>query len=74
MPAVCDSVLEDIEDIVTAQDPKPQDRRQFGRENIVPKVRKRNSQNNVEIDGDPPSDRYVSLKSCYASYTHTDGN
>lgn len=56
MPAACDSVLEDIEDIVSAEDLKPHDR-QFVRKSIVPKVRKRNSQKNVQADDDPPSDR-----------------
>lgn len=58
MPAVCDSLLEDIEDIVSAHDPKPKDRL-FRRRDIVPKVRKRNSQNNVEADDDPPSDSVI---------------
>lgn len=56
MPAACDSVLEDIEDIVSAQDPKPHDR-QFIRKNVFPKVRKRSSQQNTQTDDDPPSDR-----------------
>lgn len=56
MPAACDSVLEDIEDIVSAEDLKPHDR-QFVRKNIFPKVRKRNSQKNIQTDDDPPSDR-----------------
>lgn len=56
MPAICDSLLDDIEDIVSAQDPKPNDRL-LRRENIIPKVRKRNSRKNVEGDDDPPSDR-----------------
>ncbi|XP_053101497.1 threonylcarbamoyladenosine tRNA methylthiotransferase isoform X2 [Hemicordylus capensis] len=58
MPAVCDSFLDDIEDIVSAQDPKPHDR-QFRKESIIPKVRKRNSQKNVEADEDPPSDSII---------------
>ncbi|XP_048363977.1 threonylcarbamoyladenosine tRNA methylthiotransferase isoform X1 [Sphaerodactylus townsendi] len=58
MPAVCDSLLEDIEDIVSAQDPKPHDRR-FRRENIIPKVHKRKSQKNVAADDDPPSDSVI---------------
>uniref|UniRef100_A0A8C0GA67 tRNA-t(6)A37 methylthiotransferase n=1 Tax=Chelonoidis abingdonii TaxID=106734 RepID=A0A8C0GA67_CHEAB len=58
MPAACDSLLEDIEDIVSAQDVKPHDR-QFARKNVVPKVRKRNSQKNVQADDDPPSDSII---------------
>jgi len=56
MPAACDSVLEDIEDIVSAEDLKPHDRL-LARKNVFPKVRKRNSQKNVQADDDPPSDR-----------------
>ncbi|CAI5779910.1 threonylcarbamoyladenosine tRNA methylthiotransferase isoform X1 [Podarcis lilfordi] len=59
MPAVCDSLLGDIEDIISEQDPKPQDL-QFRRKNVIPKVRKRHSQKNVETDyDDPPSDSVI---------------
>ncbi|NXG83657.1 CDKAL methylthiotransferase, partial [Stercorarius parasiticus] len=58
MPAACDSVLEDIEDIVSAEDLKPHDR-QFVRKNVFPKVRKRNSQKNIQPDDDPPSDSII---------------
>ncbi|NXO05303.1 CDKAL methylthiotransferase, partial [Rhinopomastus cyanomelas] len=57
MPAACDSVLEDIEDIVSAEDVKPHERR-FVRTNVLPKVRKRNSQR-IEADDDPPSDSII---------------
>ncbi|NXI31590.1 CDKAL methylthiotransferase, partial [Sterrhoptilus dennistouni] len=58
MPAACESVLEDIEDIVSAEDLKPHDR-QFVRRNVFPKVRKRNSQKNVQADDEPPSDSII---------------
>ncbi|XP_008629131.1 PREDICTED: threonylcarbamoyladenosine tRNA methylthiotransferase isoform X1 [Corvus brachyrhynchos] len=58
MPAACESVLEDIEDIVSAEDLRPQDR-QFVRKNVFPKVRKRNSQKNVQTDDEPPSDSII---------------
>ncbi|XP_049679816.1 threonylcarbamoyladenosine tRNA methylthiotransferase [Accipiter gentilis] len=58
MPAACDSVLEDIEDIVSAEDLKPRDR-QFVRKNVFPKVRKRHSQKNIQTDDDPPSDSII---------------
>ncbi|KAM6349743.1 threonylcarbamoyladenosine tRNA methylthiotransferase isoform 1-T2 [Podargus strigoides] len=58
MPAACDSVLEDIEDIVSAEDLKPHDR-QFVRKNVFPKVRKRSSQKNIQTDDDPPSDSII---------------
>ncbi|XP_069074868.1 threonylcarbamoyladenosine tRNA methylthiotransferase [Pleurodeles waltl] len=59
MPAACDSLIDDIEDIVSAQDPTPQDR-QFARKAIVPRARKRNKQQNgVEEEQEPPSDSVI---------------
>ncbi|XP_026525765.1 threonylcarbamoyladenosine tRNA methylthiotransferase isoform X1 [Notechis scutatus] len=58
MIAADDLCLEDIEDIVSAQDPKPFDR-QFSRKNIIPKVRKRQLQKNVEVDDPPPRDSVI---------------
>lgn len=58
MPAACDSVLEDIEDIVSAQDLKPRDW-QFVRKNVFPKVRKRSSQQRAQTDDDPPHDSVI---------------
>lgn len=58
MPAACDSVLEDIEDIVSAQDLKPRDWR-FVRKNVFPKVRKRSSQQRAQTDDDPPHDSVI---------------
>ncbi|XP_029446615.1 threonylcarbamoyladenosine tRNA methylthiotransferase [Rhinatrema bivittatum] len=60
MPAICDSLLEDIEDIVSAQDPKPHDR-QFSRKSIVPRVRKGNKPKNVQVEEEeePPSDSII---------------
>ncbi|XP_061851160.1 threonylcarbamoyladenosine tRNA methylthiotransferase [Colius striatus] len=58
MPAACDSVLEDIEDMVSAADLRPHDR-QFGRQNVFPKVRKRSSHRSPQADDDPPSDSII---------------
>ncbi|KAM3841236.1 threonylcarbamoyladenosine tRNA methylthiotransferase isoform 2-T2 [Vipera latastei] len=58
MIAAGDLCLEDIEDVVSAQDPTPFDR-QFSRRNIIPKVRKRQSQKNVEVDDPPPRDSVI---------------
>uniref|UniRef100_A0A8B9Q7L6 MTTase N-terminal domain-containing protein n=1 Tax=Apteryx owenii TaxID=8824 RepID=A0A8B9Q7L6_APTOW len=58
MSAACDSVLEDIEDIVSAQDLKPHER-QSVRKNVFPKVRKRSSHKNIQTDDDPPSDSII---------------
>ncbi|XP_069469676.1 threonylcarbamoyladenosine tRNA methylthiotransferase [Ambystoma mexicanum] len=59
MPAACDSLIDDIEDIVSAQDPTPQDR-QFSRKDIVPRARKRNKQlNAAEEEEEPPNDSII---------------
>ncbi|KAM4706033.1 threonylcarbamoyladenosine tRNA methylthiotransferase [Rhinophrynus dorsalis] len=55
MPAACESLLDDIEDIVLSEDPKPHDR-QSSRQNIVPRVRKRNKNN---VQEEPPSDSTI---------------
>lgn len=55
MPATCESLLDDIEDIVSETDPKPHDR-QAARQNIVPRVRKRNKDKILE---EPPSDSTI---------------
>ncbi|NP_001084956.1 threonylcarbamoyladenosine tRNA methylthiotransferase [Xenopus laevis] len=56
MPAVCESLLDDIEDMVSATDPKPHDR-QSARKNIVPRARKRNK-NNIQEE-EPPADSTI---------------
>ncbi|NWR86371.1 CDKAL methylthiotransferase, partial [Furnarius figulus] len=58
MPAACGSVLEDIEDIVSAEDVKPHERH-FVRRNVFPKVRKRSSQKHVQAEDEPPSDSII---------------
>ncbi|KAE8598060.1 hypothetical protein XENTR_v10016706 [Xenopus tropicalis] len=56
MPAACESLLDDIEDIVSATDPKPHDR-QNARQNIVPRARKRNK-NKIQEE-EPPADSTI---------------
>uniref|UniRef100_G3SLB5 tRNA-t(6)A37 methylthiotransferase n=1 Tax=Loxodonta africana TaxID=9785 RepID=G3SLB5_LOXAF len=56
--ASCDTVLEDIEDIVTQEDSKPQDRH-FTRKHVVPKVRNRNTQKYLQEEDSPPSDSTI---------------
>ncbi|XP_030067377.1 threonylcarbamoyladenosine tRNA methylthiotransferase [Microcaecilia unicolor] len=60
MPAICDSVLEDIEDIVSGQDPKPHDR-QFSRKSVIPRVRKGSKAKSVQVmeEEEPPSDSII---------------
>ncbi|KAM9308306.1 threonylcarbamoyladenosine tRNA methylthiotransferase [Gastrophryne carolinensis] len=56
MPVSCESLLiDDIEDIVSGEDPKPHDR-QSARQNVVPRVRKRNKNKSEE---EPPSDSII---------------
>ena len=43
MPSACDSMIDDIEDMVSADDPTPQDR-QNARKSIIPRARKRKDQ------------------------------
>ncbi|NXP27171.1 CDKAL methylthiotransferase, partial [Scytalopus superciliaris] len=58
MPAACDSVLEDIEDIVSAEDLRPLARR-FVRGNVLPRVRKRSSQRGAQAEDEPPGDSII---------------
>ncbi|XP_037374822.1 threonylcarbamoyladenosine tRNA methylthiotransferase [Talpa occidentalis] len=56
--ASCDTLLDDIEDIVSQEDSKPQDRH-FARKQVVPKVRRRNTQKYLEEESSPPSDSTI---------------
>ncbi|XP_012885915.1 PREDICTED: threonylcarbamoyladenosine tRNA methylthiotransferase [Dipodomys ordii] len=56
--ASCDTLLDDIEDIVSQEDSKPQDRH-FSRKHVVPKVRKRNTQTYLQEENSPPSDSII---------------
>ncbi|XP_026638900.1 threonylcarbamoyladenosine tRNA methylthiotransferase isoform X2 [Microtus ochrogaster] len=56
--ASCDALLDDIEDIMSQEDPKPQDRH-FSRKHVFPKVRKRNTQKYLEEEPRPPSDSTI---------------
>ncbi|KAL2791370.1 threonylcarbamoyladenosine tRNA methylthiotransferase [Daubentonia madagascariensis] len=56
--ASCDILLDDIEDIVSQEDSKPQDRH-FARKHVVPKVRRRNTQKYLQEENSPPSDSTI---------------
>ncbi|XP_040823614.1 threonylcarbamoyladenosine tRNA methylthiotransferase [Ochotona curzoniae] len=56
--ASCEALLDDIEDIVSQEDSKPQDRH-FARKHIVPKVRRRNTQQYLPDEDSPPSDSII---------------
>uniref|UniRef100_UPI00398EDF07 threonylcarbamoyladenosine tRNA methylthiotransferase n=1 Tax=Pristiophorus japonicus TaxID=55135 RepID=UPI00398EDF07 len=78
MPAACDSLVEDIEDIVSAQDPKPHDR-QFAKKSIVPHVRKRNKHKqdevteDIEADSVIPGTQKIWVKTWGCSHNNSDG-
>ncbi|XP_023977591.1 threonylcarbamoyladenosine tRNA methylthiotransferase isoform X2 [Physeter macrocephalus] len=56
--ASCDTLLDDIEDIVSQEDSKPQDRH-FARKHVVPKVRRRNTQKYLQDENSPPRDSTI---------------
>ncbi|XP_045440281.1 threonylcarbamoyladenosine tRNA methylthiotransferase isoform X3 [Pipistrellus kuhlii] len=56
--ASCETLLDDIEDIVSQQDSKPQDRH-FARKHILPKARRRNTQMCLQEEDSPPSDSTI---------------
>lgn len=51
MPSACDSVIEDIEDMVSSNDPTLQDR-QSARTRIIPRSRKQKDGNHEELQAD----------------------
>ncbi|XP_006972342.1 threonylcarbamoyladenosine tRNA methylthiotransferase isoform X1 [Peromyscus maniculatus bairdii] len=56
--ASCDALLDDIEDIMSQEDSKPQDRH-FSRKHVFPKVRRRNTQKDLQEEPRPPSDSTI---------------
>ncbi|KAM5156807.1 threonylcarbamoyladenosine tRNA methylthiotransferase [Mantella aurantiaca] len=75
MPASCESLLDDIEDIVSAGDPKPNDR-QSARQNVVPRVRKRNQANAEEpppSDSTIPGTQKIWIRTWGCSHNNSDG-
>ncbi|XP_048464862.1 uncharacterized protein LOC109923135 [Rhincodon typus] len=78
MPAACDSLVEDIEDIVSAQDPKPHDQ-QFAKRNIIPHVRKRNKHKqdegteDLQADSVIPGAQKIWVKTWGCSHNSSDG-
>ncbi|XP_051872913.1 threonylcarbamoyladenosine tRNA methylthiotransferase, partial [Pristis pectinata] len=73
-----DSLMEDIEDIVSAQDPKPNDRL-FARKNIVPHARKRNKHKqdewteDLQADSVIPGTQKIWVKTWGCSHNNSDG-
>ncbi|KAM4689602.1 threonylcarbamoyladenosine tRNA methylthiotransferase [Discoglossus pictus] len=76
MPAACESLLNDIEDIVSAEDPTPHDR-QSARQNVVPRARKRNK-NKVQEEEPPhdstiPGTQKIWIRTWGCSHNNSDG-
>ncbi|XP_041040113.1 threonylcarbamoyladenosine tRNA methylthiotransferase isoform X2 [Carcharodon carcharias] len=78
MPAACDSLVEDIEDIVSAQDPTPHDQL-LARRSIVPHVRKRKKHKQDEetedlhADSVIPGTQKIWVKTWGCSHNNSDG-
>lgn len=58
LSASCGTLLDDIEDIVSQEDSKPQDRH-FARKHVVPKVRRRHTPKYLQDENSPPSDSTI---------------
>ncbi|CAH2284457.1 threonylcarbamoyladenosine tRNA methylthiotransferase [Pelobates cultripes] len=73
MPAACDSSLDDIEDMVSANDPKPNDRLS-ARQNIVPRARKRNqNEEQPPSDSTIPGTQKIWIRTWGCSHNNSDG-
>ncbi|KAI1894091.1 hypothetical protein AGOR_G00112260 [Albula goreensis] len=74
MPSVCDSVIDDIEDMVSTLDPTPQER-QFARRSVVPRARKRKEQTNEELLADSviPGTQKIWMRTWGCSHNSSDG-
>nr|XP_029499319.1 threonylcarbamoyladenosine tRNA methylthiotransferase-like [Oncorhynchus nerka]XP_029499320.1 threonylcarbamoyladenosine tRNA methylthiotransferase-like [Oncorhynchus nerka]XP_029499321.1 threonylcarbamoyladenosine tRNA methylthiotransferase-like [Oncorhynchus nerka] len=75
MPSACDSPIDDIEDMVSADDPTPQER-QYARKSIVPRARKRNTQQTTEVlqaDSVIPGMQKIWMRTWGCSHNNSDG-
>lgn len=58
MPSACDSVIDDIEDMVSSSDPTPHER-QSARKSIIPRSRKKKDLTHEELQADRHVKRLV---------------
>ncbi|XP_016308622.1 threonylcarbamoyladenosine tRNA methylthiotransferase-like [Sinocyclocheilus anshuiensis] len=75
MPSACDSLLDDIEDMVTSHDPTPHER-QFARRNIVPRPRRHQLQpagEELQTDSVIPGTQKVWVRTWGCSHNSSDG-
>uniref|UniRef100_A0A671SJU8 tRNA-t(6)A37 methylthiotransferase n=1 Tax=Sinocyclocheilus anshuiensis TaxID=1608454 RepID=A0A671SJU8_9TELE len=75
MPSACDSLLDDIEDMVTSHDPTPHER-QFARRNIVPRPRRHQLQpagEELQTDSVIPGTQKIWVRTWGCSHNSSDG-
>uniref|UniRef100_A0A8C5B450 tRNA-t(6)A37 methylthiotransferase n=1 Tax=Gadus morhua TaxID=8049 RepID=A0A8C5B450_GADMO len=75
MPSACDSMIDDIEDMVSADDPTPQDR-QNARKSIIPRARKRKDQlvpEELQADSLIPGTQKIWMRTWGCSHNNSDG-
>ncbi|KAL1258760.1 hypothetical protein QQF64_009337 [Cirrhinus molitorella] len=75
MPSACDSLVDDIEDMVTSHDPTPHER-QFAKRNIVPRPRKHKLQpagEELQTDSVIPGTQKVWVRTWGCSHNSSDG-
>ncbi|XP_048039518.1 threonylcarbamoyladenosine tRNA methylthiotransferase isoform X1 [Megalobrama amblycephala] len=75
MPSACDSLVDDIEDMVTSYDPTPHER-QFARRNIVPHARKHKQQpagEELQTDSVIPGTQKIWVRTWGCSHNSSDG-
>ncbi|CAB1420875.1 unnamed protein product, partial [Pleuronectes platessa] len=75
MPSTCDSLIDDIEDMVSSSDPTPQERL-TARKSIIPRSRKRKElQSNEELHADSliPGTQKIWMKTWGCSHNSSDG-
>ncbi|XP_051999451.1 threonylcarbamoyladenosine tRNA methylthiotransferase-like [Xyrauchen texanus] len=75
MPSVCESPVDDIEDMVTSHDPTPHER-QFARKSIVPRARKQKQEpagEDLQTDSVIPGTQKVWVRTWGCSHNNSDG-
>ncbi|XP_040901026.1 threonylcarbamoyladenosine tRNA methylthiotransferase [Toxotes jaculatrix] len=75
MPSTCDSLIEDIEDMVSSSDPTPHER-QSARKSIVPRSRKKKellSNEELQADSLIPGTQKIWMKTWGCSHNSSDG-
>ncbi|XP_065813766.1 threonylcarbamoyladenosine tRNA methylthiotransferase-like [Labrus bergylta] len=75
MPSACDSLIEDIEDMVSSNDPTPHER-QSARKSIIPRSRKKKdlpSTEELQVDSFIPGTQKIWMKTWGCSHNNSDG-